>query len=807
MSIIRSVSRFGSGRITFALLLLVLLGAGQDLVGQNQRHPISGRVTDASGAVLPSADVIVRRPIVGFEQTTKTNSSGEYSVAGLLPGDYEVSARVHGFSVRTETIRVPQVVRWDVALTPGVATEEVTVVGTALVSNEETEKRVPGSVDVIEPATLEVSRVHNFSEALRKATGVNVRDEEGFGLRPNIGIRGLNPTRSSKVLLLEDGVPLAYAPYGDNASYYHPPIERYRGIEVLKGSGQIMYGPSTVGGVINYITPEPPDNFGGSVTLLGGNRDYLNGHILLGGTWKKVGLLADYMRKQGDGARDNTHSKLDDFNFKAATSIGTRQTISFKVNRYAEDSNVTYSGLRLDEYQADPRQNPFKNDFFYGNRFGASIRHTYAINSRMLVATNAYGSQFSRDWWRQSSNSGQRPNDKADAACGGMANLNTTCGNEGRLRDYTTWGVEPRLRISWNSGPLANETDLGVRVHFETQERRQQNGATPYSRSGVVVENNRRTNEAYSAFVQNKFLFGKFTITPGARVERVFFDRLNRLGNNGTGAQGRTDLTQVVPGIGVAYNANDAITVFAGVHRGFAPPRTEDVISNTGGVVELDPELSWNYELGVRTLPLRGVRFDATFFRMDYENQIIPASLAGGIGAALTNAGETLHQGMEISSRLDLGTLVGSRHNVYVRTAYTYLPRAEFVGKRFSNVSGFNTVLITGNRLPYAPKNLLNMGFGYSHTSGIDVLFEAVHLGDQFGDDLNTIASTADGQRGLIPASTTWNAAFNYRYEPLHSTFFVTIKNVMNDTFLVDRSRGMLPNSPRLVQGGVKYSF
>ena len=79
--------------------------------------------------------------------------------------------------------------------------------------------------------------------------GVFARDEEGFGLRPNIGIRGLNPTRSSKVLLLEDGIPLTYAPYGDNASYYHPPVDRFERIEVLKGSGQILFGPHTVGGV------------------------------------------------------------------------------------------------------------------------------------------------------------------------------------------------------------------------------------------------------------------------------------------------------------------------------------------------------------------------------------------------------------------------------------------------------------------------------------------------------------------------------------------------------------------------------
>ena len=147
-------------------------------------------------------------------------------------------------------------------------------------------EHIPGSGQIIDQKDLESSRVFTANEALRKAAGVNVRDEDGFGLRPNIGIRGLNPTRSTKVTLLEDGIPLAYAPYGDNASYYHPPIDRFERIEVLKGAGQILFGPQTIGGVINYITPTPPQKFGGFVSATAGNRDYFNGKLRLGGDGK-----------------------------------------------------------------------------------------------------------------------------------------------------------------------------------------------------------------------------------------------------------------------------------------------------------------------------------------------------------------------------------------------------------------------------------------------------------------------------------------------------------------------------------------
>jgi len=257
--------------------------------------------------------------------------------------------------------------------------------------------------------------------------------------------------------------------------------------------------------------------------------------------------------------------------------------------------------------------------------------------------------------------------------------------------------------------------------------------------------------------------------------------------------------------VGLSYAPSETLNVFAGVHRGFAPPRTEDVISQTGGVVDLSAEKSWNYELGVRSLPVPGLRLEATLFRNDYENQIVPASLAGGVGATLTNGGQTLHQGLELSARLDTGTLLGSAHNVYVRAAFTALPTARFEGVRFSNVPGSAAVSVSGNRLPYAPETLLTAALGYSHPRGARAQVEAVHVGEQFSDDLNTVASSADGQRGLIRSFTIWNLTLSYDLRKV--SFFVTAKNLFDELYIADRSRGLIPGPPRLVQAGIATRF
>lgn len=800
------------------VILLLLLSTVFTLTPQAQtpQASVGGRVLDEHQALVIGADVRLWSDKANVaERRAVTDRSGSYNFHDVPAGEYHIVASNRGFSPadRMVSVKDGQDLSIDLALHAASPAETVVIMSSQILASTEKIEGVPGSVDRIDARNLELSRVLSSSEALRKVAGLNVRDEEGLGLRPNVGIRGLNPTRSTKVLLLEDGLPLTYAPYGDNASYYHPPVDRFESVEIVKGSGQILYGPTTVGGIINYITPNPPVKPSGFLTLIGGNRDFFNGHLNYGGTWKNTGLLFDLTRKQGEGARRDQRFGLTDLNAKSVSNFGMKHALTLKGNYYGERSNITYSGLTEAEFRADPRQSIFRNDFFRGDRFGASATHAYVPNGSIVVTTNVYGYYFHRDWWRQSSNSGERPNrlntlPGGDPDCRGMIDLLTTCGNQGRLRRYFVRGAETRLHTIFNFLGMRNEADMGARIHFETQNRQQQNGDTPQARSGVIVENNERKNSAYSAYLQNRFQFNDWTITPGARVEHIRFQRTNRLANGGLGVIGKTELTQLVPGLGISYHPINKLTLFAGVHRGFSPPRTEDIINNgNGGVVELDPELSWNYELGVRSLPMRGVQLDATLFRMDYENQIVPASLAGGVGSTLTNGGETLHQGFELTGRIDSGTIRRSRHNVYLRTALTVIPIARFTGPRFSSVSGFANVSVNGKRLPYAPEQLLNLSLGYSNDRGLDGFVEGVYVGRQFADDLNTVDPTANGQRGAIASFMVWNATFNYKTETLPSTFFVTVKNLFDRTYIVDRSRGILPSSPRLLQAGVKWRF
>lgn len=715
---------------------------------------------------------------------------------------------------------------------------EIVVVGTPEQASE-----IAGSFATVTDEDLRRSRVLNVNDALRQIAGVFPRDEEGAGARPNIGIRGLNPVRSTKVLLLEDGIPLGFAPYGDNAAYYHPPIQRFTSVEVLKGAAQVRFGPQTIGGVVNYITPEVPQEFVANGTVAAGNRDMLMLDGTIGGRLLGGGVLLHVNHNETDGNRDNQALKFTDIFVKGAWEFGPDHGLTIKLSRFREDSQVTYSGLTRAEFAANPRGNVFVNDDFQTERLNATVAHRWDVAENLTLRTTGYYHYFTRDWWRQSSNSGQRPNDASDPTCGGLANLGTTCGNEGRLRDYDTYGVESRLSIDHALFGFGGETEVGVRYHEERQARRQWNGDTPTARApgtGVnagVRENNERDVNAFSAFIQSRFEFGALSLTPGVRAEFIDFTRRNLpvdilVGGRPSGAvtaptSGSENLDKVLPGIGATWQIAENITLYGGIHRGFAPPRVEDIITAAGGSVDLDPELSWNYEIGIRGEVVPGINADATLFVMDFENQIVAQSVAGGIGTTLTSAGETLHRGGEfmLNASSRAASWTGSDTDVFARAAITWVADADFNSTRIATPLCFDGAAIgtpvatgagavpcgvardvNGNRLPYSPEWLVSGAVGIEH-NGFTGQVEMVSQSSMFGDDVNLIPVTPDGQRGVIEGWTQFNTAVSYGPPGGKWEVFASARNLFDRLYIVDRARGILPGQPFTIQAGLTLRY
>jgi Fe(3+) dicitrate transport protein len=686
--------------------------------------------------------------------------------------------------------------------TPAFADDAAELDRVVVVGTKERAATQPGSAQVLDQTDLESARVLSVGEALRKVPGVVVRDEEGFGLRPNIGIRGLNPTRSTKVLLLEDGLPFAFAPYGDNASYFHPPIERYERIEVLKGSGMLRFGPQTIGGVINYITPEPPQDFEGEIDAAVGTEGYRRLRVALGAG----GHRFDAMAKEGDGARDNQSLRQGDFNYKFSTRLGEAQSLTLRATYLREDSQVTYSGLTDAEYRAfGARYNPFKNDRFDLERFGASATWGLALGDSASLSANAYYYEFHRDWGRQSSSTtdGQCGAAFTNARLAGQAVDVDACNSrQMRNRDFTTWGIEPRLRATYSLGAVQGELEAGVRLHRERQARLQLNGTTPTATTGALVEHNLRDVDAWSAFVENRFEFGRLAVVPAVRFESMEFTRENRLG---AGARGAERVSEWVPGIGATFEASPSVQVFAGVHEGFAPPRVEDLIGNTGTVVAVDAERSRNAELGVRGRMGRLVSFEVAAFDNDFDNQIAVGSIASG--STPLAQGQARYRGLEAAARATFDATGPGQP--YVQLAYTALAVAE-QSSALVRVDNGQAVAgsAAGRRMPYAPRHTGSLRMGYV-VGGWDMAVEGVYTSRQFADFANTVSApiNGNGQVGALDATALVNLAVNYAVGDSGWTVYGTVKNATDRTYIADRTRGILPGAGRQVVLGASYRF
>ena len=222
---------------------------------------------------------------------------------------------------------------------------DITVTGTSILPSSV--ENLPGSYSVMTREQIEARNPFSIIETIREIPGLHVVAEDTAGTHLNIGMRGLNPRRSSRTLLLEDGAPTVFfAPYGDPSSHYSTPIERIERIEVLKGSGQILYGPQTMGGMINFVTrPVPTNGTAGSVKITGGNGGYYDGHFNVGSGTENGSFMVDVLKKRGDGIRAEHQFDLQDVALKGQFKISRDQRITGKYSNFQEDSLFSETGL------------------------------------------------------------------------------------------------------------------------------------------------------------------------------------------------------------------------------------------------------------------------------------------------------------------------------------------------------------------------------------------------------------------------------------------------------------------------------
>lgn len=673
---------------------------------------------------------------------------------------------------------------------------QVNVIGTV----QEIEE-IPGSAEIISSSDIRRAQPFTGNEVLRKATGLFVRDEEGLGLRPNISVRGIPGDRSRKLLILEDGAPTSLAPYGENASYYAPQIERVERIEVLKGSGSILYGPQTVGGVLNYITKPIPKTPSTGFALITGTNGYENLQLRSGGTWGQIGTETFLNYKNGDGPRTNMAFQIYDISQKFNLELTPDSTLGIKLQYYKERSGSTYLGLTTPLYEANDKFNPAPNDVFFVERIGLSANHKYTGFEGVDINTLFYAYTTKRDWWRQNydradNSSANTANDLLDKSGeaytavfgsgqndGGSIFLRDS--NGGRNRRYEVIGIEPRFNFK--------NFKTGLKAHYEFEDNKRINGDTPDSRSGVLDDDEQRSTLAFATWgLYEHSINDRWKVLPGIRIEsfdqkrNVLVRNLNEINNSKS--TGFT--TVIIPGLGTTYDVNESLNLFAGIHRGFAPPRFSTAIDASLEDQQLEAEESWNYEAGLRTNLAKNTYFESTAFYYDYKNIIIDGSNSG---QSNINGGEVSSYGIELSLKHRIFTKVG-----------------DSIGARFSGTlltSKFQHDDLDGNHVPYTPNSFGSISFDFTKKEGHSIFVEGIFVGQMYTDQANTGTQSLDGELGRIHSHAVWNVTLSRQLSE-KSSAFIAAKNIFDTKYIASRNpEGIFPGAEFQFNVGYRYNL
>ncbi|MBK8693314.1 MAG: TonB-dependent receptor [Deltaproteobacteria bacterium] len=339
-------------------------------------------------------------------------------------------------------------------------------------------------------------------------------------------------------------------------------------------------------------------------------------------------------------------------------------------------------------FERDPRQNPVPNDLFSVQRFSAAVAHTWTPSSALQLRTIAYGYTTTRDWDFQRYDRSPQPNPSVplDQQISGPPLLyerivgdQSTPGGAIFLRDeslssdraYQVFGVEPRLRARFRTGPFRHDLDVGGRVLHENSVVRVLLGRGALSRSGELATEQERNGTAIAAFVQERlFITERLNLVPGVRVESYFSDIVQRR-DQGVDLDRRSNsqLVEVIPGVSASYQW-PAVTLFGGMHRGYAPPRILPTINSSARDQLLAAEESVNYEAGARISVGNWLRAESTGFLMDFSNETVQVS---GEDTEFASIGKTRHAGVEAAVQLDFGRALRWPTSVFLGLRYTFV--------------------------------------------------------------------------------------------------------------------------------------
>ena len=681
--------------------------------------------------------------------------------------------------------------------------EEVTIIG-----SRDAAREIAGSGALIESLQIRDEIATDINQLLKTVPGTYIREEDGYGLRPNIGIRGATSERSAKITLMEDGVLIAPAPYAAPEAYYFPTLARMQAIEVLKGASQLRYGPQTTGGVVNLVSNAQPGEPGGRVQLVYGQDHQTDLLASYGGRVGAVGFSLETVQRYNEGfktidrSEQDTGYQIEDYVAKLSWQ-GEQHALNLKAQYSDETSDETYLGLTDADFAQDPdrRYGLSSPDNMTNDHNAISVGWDWQVSAALELNTTVYRNQFHRDWFKLSGGGAL-----VEAANQGDAAAQAILDGEGdqlglsfkhNNRRYVSEGIQSNLNWEWRDHVVA----IGARYHedevdrFQPTERYNQiDGELMLERivDPKASDNRVQTAEALALWVTDAWqMTDALRLDLALRHERVNTreQRFSDIARSELASARSNDTSIWLPGVAALYQINDQWSVLAGVHRGFSP---------LGGSAQSweKPETSVNYELGVR---YEGEMFaEVIGFYSDFSNKgescsnAYPCSNGATSGTFIT--GEALVSGIEaqVGMVFETGAVTWP-----LSIAYT-LSRAEARGD-----SGSDEIQ-HGDKLASVPEHTFSLRLGAEIGARWDS-YAVVKYTDSMCVEIgcNRNGSPFAETDGFFSVDVGARYAVTDRLSA-----FAKLENALDKRAIVSRQPdGARPNKPMTALVGVEWIF
>ncbi len=709
---------------------------------------------------------------------------------------------------------------------------------------------MPGSGIYFGPKELERFKFNNINNILLQAPGVTVREEDGFGIFPNISIRGVDTNRSGKVTLMEDGVLSVPAPYSAPSAYYSPTAGRMSGIEILKGSSQIRYGPHTTGGVINYVSTPIPDTTQGFIEASYGNYGTMDAHLWYGGKseteFATIGAVLEVYREQSDGFRDIQPSVNGSFD--GSDDTGYEKTdymvkLSFEPNwqrpNYFElkigysnmDADQTYLGLAPADFDDDPWEQyaASAGDNIETKHFRTYLRHLIEFDSDSKLTSTVYFNSFARDWLKLDKVNGGNP---AQAILSKRDVLNGTTAGDFKIksndREYYLYGIQSKLDQSFEIGDWQHNLTFGARFHADKIDRFQDaftfngvfagdfdfNDPSTFTRTLADKEGDReQETTALALFVHDRISSGNWTFTPGVRWEHIDWDYIRR-DNRTPPVTGDGNYSVLAYGLGFEYDIEATQSkIFGGYHRGYSLP------DPNGSRQDFDEETTDTLELGYRYQDQNSIYAEAVLFYSALSDLIVPDSIAGASSGVAQSVGDTETLGLELLIGADFGILLEQPFGIPTRLAFTYMDATLDGDANSEKAESIFAAGEDGNQVPYVPE------FQFSFTTGLE--FEKfstyaviTYVDERFADarnssaqlsadDPSTVANEGvpDSRFGKMDSYVTVDLSAFYQVND-DLEIFARASNIFEEEYVTSHiPLGPRAGAPSLISAGFNYRF